>query len=187
MKRLLFFAFAVLAATVTLWLGGRACYAPSQRHEEDESWPYALGRLSDVPKRYPSHEASTNAVEVARLAEGVEVDLGQEAVSRARPKPSRTRALRPAMRKYIAGEVNTASDTVEAPPQEITRFLQEHADALTAVRAQLNANAPPRSTAIAAATTPRRGSISTLSGSSAAACSPSPIGGAPPAPSPRRR
>jgi hypothetical protein len=145
MKRVLTFAGAIVIATLLLWLAGRACFRPSQRNEEDATWPYGLGKLRDVPKLYPSHEASTNALEVTRLAADLEVDLTQEI--RRTPSPfreSRAQRLRPSIRTYLGGAIATASDVVDAPPAEVVAFLAEQNAALGALRAQLNANAPPR-------------------------------------------
>lgn len=145
MKRALLFAGVAIVVTLALWLAGRALYAPSERREEDAVWPYGLGKLRDVPKRYPSVDLNTNAVEVIRRAEALEIDLVQETSGPPRPPhPSRPRALRPVMRKYLLDSVNDARTQVDAPPEALGRFLTEHEDALAAERAQLNANAPPR-------------------------------------------
>jgi hypothetical protein len=145
MKRALLFAGVAILVTAALWLGGRALYAPSERGEEDAAWPYALGKLRDVPKRYPSVDLNTNAAEVIRLAEALEIDLAQETSGPPRPpRPSRPRTLRPVLRKYLLDSVNDVRAEVDAPPEAVTQFLAEHDGALAAVRAQLNANAPPR-------------------------------------------
>jgi hypothetical protein len=146
MKRtLLYFAGAAILLTGVLWLAGRTLYAPSERREEDAVWPYDLGKLRDVPKRYPSVDLNTNAADVIRLAEALEIDLAQEANGPPPPPhPSRPRTLRPVMRKYLLDSVNDGREQVEAPPETLAQFLAEHQSALTAVRAQLNANAPPR-------------------------------------------
>ncbi len=145
MKRLLLFAGAIVVVTPLLWLAGRACFAPSLKHEEDATWAYGLGRLRDLPKRYPSHEASTNAVDVTRLAIDLEVDLAQEAGGAPRPpRANPVRKLRPAIRTYLANAVHAPGDAGDGPPGEVAAFLAEHDAPLAALRAQLNANAPPR-------------------------------------------
>jgi hypothetical protein len=48
------------------------------------------------------------------------------------------------MRKYILDIVNDEGARVDAPPEAVGQFLTGHQNALAAVRAQLNANAPPR-------------------------------------------
>ncbi len=146
MKRTLLFAAGILAVTLLVWLAGRGLYAPSERrNEEDAAWPYNLGKLRDVPKRYPSVDLNTNAAEVVRLAEGLEIDLAEETSGPPRPPhPSRPRALRPVMRKYLLDSVNDARAQTGAPPNALAQFLAEHGEALAAIRAQLNANAPPR-------------------------------------------
>src|SRR5258708_20136854 len=124
MKRLLLFAGAIVVVTMLLWLAGRACFAPSQKHEEDAAWEYGLGRLRDLPKRYPSHEASTNAVDVTRLAIDLDVDLAQETGGVPRPpRANPVRKLRPAIRTYLANSVHAPDDPVDAPPPEAPPFL----------------------------------------------------------------
>src|SRR5260221_7691273 len=143
MNRFVTFAGAVVVATLLLWLAGRACFKPTQHYEEDATWPYGLGKLRDLPKRYPSHEASTNAVEVTRLAAVLEVSLSP-ANAASPPGESRVGKLRPAIRTYLKSNIESSSDTVDAPPAEVETFLAEHDAALAALRAQLNNNAPPR-------------------------------------------
>lgn len=145
MKRLLLLSGGIVVVTLLLWLAGRACFAPSQRYEEDAAWPYGLGKLRDLPKRYPSHEASTNAVEVTRLALDLEVDLAQETSGVPHPPhTSPVRKLRPSIRAYLATAVAAEDGTVDSPPADVAAFLAGRGSALDALRTQLNANAPPR-------------------------------------------
>ena len=145
MRRLLLLVSTIVAVTMLLWLAGRSCFAPVPRKEEAAVWPYGLGKLSDLPKRYPSHEASTNAVEVIRLARDLDIDLAQEAGGAPHPpQASPVRKLRPAIRSYLASAVAATGDAAGPPPEDVSAFLATHRAALDALRTQLNANAPPR-------------------------------------------
>lgn len=142
MKRILIFAGTIAVVTLVIWLAGHALYAPPKHPLDGTPWPYALGRLRDVPKRYPSQDVSTNAAEVVRLAAALDIDLEQETT---RPRgPSRLIPLRSATREYLASTLSVPGDHREPLPAPIAQYLAGHQPALAAVRAQLNANAPPR-------------------------------------------
>jgi hypothetical protein len=82
---------------------------------------------------------------VAQLASALEIDLVQESGNHARStRPGYPRTMRPAMRAYLVSTLNASDDASAAPPTAVVAFLTEHEAALAAVRAQLNANAPPR-------------------------------------------
>lgn len=142
MKRIFIFGGMIAVATLVIWLAGHALYAPPKHPGDDTPWPFALGRLRDVPQRYPSHDVNTNAAEVVRLAAALEIDVQQED-TRSR-EPYHPRALRAAMRKYVVETLRREGDAGGPPPEAIAQFLAGHQPAIAAVRAQLNANAPPR-------------------------------------------
>src|SRR5258708_34876445 len=114
MKRIVLFAAALLGVTLAIWLAGHALYAPPKHPVDDTPWPYALGRLRDVPKRYPSQDVSTNAAEVTRLAAALDIDLQQQTT---RPRgPSRLLPLRATMREYLDRPLIAAGDHTEPMP-----------------------------------------------------------------------
>lgn len=139
MKRALLFAGALAVATALLWLAGHALFKPPQRHDDEASWPYGLGKLRDVPKRYPSHDMSTNASDVVQLAAALGVDLAQETTT---PRPAD--AMWPKVTQYVIDNVALGSDDVSEPAPALAQFLSHHEASLAALRAQLNANGPPR-------------------------------------------
>jgi hypothetical protein len=139
-KRALLFIAAIAAATALLWLAGHALLRPPrQQHENDADWPFGLGKLRDVPKRYPSHDVSTNAAAVVQLAAALGVELAQET-----PSPRPPNAAWPAVTQYVIDNVGDGSDAVAEPSPALAQLLSKNETALATLRAQLNANAPPR-------------------------------------------
>jgi hypothetical protein len=54
------------------------------------------------------------------------------------------RALRPALRSYLARSAGSQDDSVPLPPPEVATYLRQHEAPLQALRTQLSANPPPR-------------------------------------------
>lgn len=142
MKRVWIFFLAAFAVAGAIWLAGRVMTAPRKLTEPEAVWPFALGRLRDVPKRYPPHEASTNATMLITLAAAVDVDLTEEAGGR-RP-PSHAREVPEELRTYLVEEVAKPGDVVAAPPPTVATWLRQKAEGFGALRAHLNANPSPR-------------------------------------------
>jgi hypothetical protein len=127
-KRVVWFAIAFGAVTTVIWLAGRSLFAPPATHESDAAWPRDLGTLRDLPKRYPAHDASTNALEITRIAE----DL------------VKLRTLRQTMFTHLAAQVVKPDDSIDALPASVADFFRDHVASIDALRQQLIANAPPR-------------------------------------------
>jgi hypothetical protein len=145
MRRLALLLSAAVVTAALLWLAGRVLFSPPKPREDTGAWPYGLGRLSDAPKRYPSHEASTNAIEVTRLAAQLGVDLEQETGGRpSTAPPGPVRAMRPLLRTYLSKSIASPDDRVSPLSPEVATFLRQHEAPLQALRTQLAANLPPR-------------------------------------------
>jgi hypothetical protein len=142
MTRRIIFIVAVVVVTILVWLAGRAFFAPPPLTESSAAWPYGLGSLNDFAKRYPPHEASTNANEIVRIAKALDVDM---AIVQPRSRPSETmRKLRQSFVRYLASEVAKSDDSIDEPPPDVKQYLDEHRAALDELRAQLIANSEPR-------------------------------------------
>lgn len=142
MTRWILFLCGVAAVSLIVWMAGHALMTPPRMTESTAPWPYALGTLNDLPKRYPAHDASANAQEIVRIAAKLDVDVSQD------PRHRTTRPVMQSLRSqfidYLAGEVKTDDDTIGEPPAKVQEYLASHRAAIDELREQLIANAEPR-------------------------------------------
>jgi len=102
------------------------------------AWPFGLGTLDDVVKRFPRSGIDPTATRVAAIAEHLDVPIRVAGASREVIGRKRL-PLQP----YLADQIARADDTVDAPPAEIRQFLDEHVAALDELRTLLSGGAVP--------------------------------------------
>ncbi len=106
--------------------------APEPKGRE-AAWPFALGTLDDVAKRFPRSSDDATATRLAAIAKRLDTPIRMSGTS----KRVAVRRRRLPFQAYLAAQIAKPDDTVDAPPAEIRQFLDEHVAAIDELRTLL--------------------------------------------------
>lgn len=132
-KLLLAVVVLVVGAWVTVWVLGTL----ELRQNVSRKWAAGLGRVDDVPKRFPAAEQSEGATRLVQLADAAGVNLLPKKRGSAQPQD-----LRKAIGDYTKAQFERSGDAIDAPPPAVARYLAANAAALDAVRDHILGGAP---------------------------------------------
>lgn len=137
MKTLLLWLVALVVCVLAVNFIGSSVMETVTR---DPEWPGGLGKLSEMPKRYPPVAESAAAKKLVRLASaaGIELRRGVNEEGTASGWDER----RKAMQAYLSTQLERSGDAIDLPPAEVTQWLIRNAAALDAVRDHLLSGAP---------------------------------------------
>lgn len=139
MKKVVLAITAVVAVAVLGWMGTgvAGCYVEDQ--SASKSWPAMLGSLTEVPKRFPAHPQNAAATKLVQLAAAASVDVKPLAPGEKRrtTRTSETDRLFRAMGDWVNTQIERPGDAIDAPPENVARFLENSDAPMTAVRAHL--------------------------------------------------
>lgn len=123
--RFLVMIVVTLAAIVTLIAVSARL---SMREELIEVWPAGLGSIRNVPHRYPAHPTTPAARRLTALGASMGLQLGatgEKVVTVRLP-----RELDKQFIDYVYAQLEKPDDSVDAPPQDVTKALSEREQAL---------------------------------------------------------
>jgi hypothetical protein len=103
----------------------------------DRPWPYGLGVVADAPKRYPPAKTSEAATKLMTLARNAQVSLRYESDRRSVDDDTRE-----AFADYVRTQLGRGNDTIDAPPDAVTRWLADNAAPLDEIRALARGGEP---------------------------------------------
>ena len=106
-------AFIALAATLALavWLAAVVSAQHTRETTVARDWPMGLGKLDEVPKRYPPRDTSNDAARLTALAAAVGVDLAVP--------PALPRVDRAPLNRWVDAQITRADLGLDPPPPEI--------------------------------------------------------------------
>lgn len=121
----------LLVALVAGWAVTYGLAQMRAREYAAREWPSGLGRIADIPRRYPASATNAAATKLVALAKELEIDFRRG--SREQPLP----AIRKETTEYVRAQLKRGSGAIAAPPGALATHLAKHADHLAAVRAHL--------------------------------------------------
>ncbi|HWW61175.1 MAG TPA: hypothetical protein VN181_07400, partial [Thermoanaerobaculia bacterium] len=101
------------------------------REYEAREWPIGLGRIADVPHRYPMTGRNAAATKLISLANDLEINFRSGA--REQPLP----AIRKETTDYLQSQLKRSSGPIDPLPPALAAHLAKHAEALAKLRAHL--------------------------------------------------
>jgi hypothetical protein len=130
-------ALAVIMAGLSAWRVGQV----------ERSWAATLGTRESILRRFPPSDADPAALELERLAAAIGIDLTPR-TGTARARPGREQALAYSRAKtelgpYLNRQLGRTERAIDPPPAYVQTFIETHAAAIEAVRAQLESGRVP--------------------------------------------
>jgi hypothetical protein len=122
-----------------VWFLGAYLMSPPEAKGREAAWPFALGTLDDVAKRFPRSSIDPTATRVAAIADRLDTPMHVAGAS----KRAVVQSKRLPLQSYIAAQIVRQDDAIESPPSEIRQFLDEHVAALDELRTLLASDAVP--------------------------------------------
>src|SRR5688500_5057012 len=136
-KTLLLWLLAVVVCVIAAnWIGSSVM----ETVIHDPEWPAGLGKLSDVPKRYPPVVQSAAATKLVQLASAAGIQLRRDVNEEGTAEGWDER--RAAMEEYIRTQLERSGNAIDLPPAEVVQWLTRNAAALDAIRDHLLSGAP---------------------------------------------
>jgi hypothetical protein len=135
MKKTMLAIVAILfAAWAGLWVGSTVM---SRTHSSRE-WPAGLGRVQDVPSRYPTTTLSPGAAALMTLSAAAGIDLAPRQLDE---RPAVDQAVFEAIQKELSEwsglQLAKTSGTIDDPPAAVVAYLTRYQSQLDAVRDHL--------------------------------------------------
>jgi len=133
-KAVLWFVAVLVSVWALLYLGAGILDRSDRTHE----WPNGLGSIDEVPKHFPDTEMSRGAVELARFAAPIGVNVKpREKGGTADTAGDPYDKVNVAVGDYLRAQLERPAMAIDPPPAEVGQFLDENAAAIDAVRDHL--------------------------------------------------
>ncbi len=137
---------AFLAACV--WIMGGDAWAARREGRSEFAWNAAFGRLEELTKKYPKVETNETAkrLEVLAKAPGFDFDLApavRTAGSPPRRRPPVEERMAQVTGDFLSAQIGQPEASIEEPPEELTRFIEEKRDGLDGIESLLIAGPSP--------------------------------------------
>lgn len=133
-KTILVIVATLIAAWAGLWVGSTVM---SRKHSNSE-WPAGLGRVQEVPSRYPATKLSAGAVELMRLSAAAGVDMAPRQLDE---RPAVDAAVMDAVKKDLSEwsglQLAKTTGPIEGAPAPIVAYLAQYQSQLDDVRDHL--------------------------------------------------
>jgi hypothetical protein len=146
LRRVVVLSLAAVFLATGLWLVGGNMWAARREEQCDLAWTAAFGSLDDLKKKYPKRETNEAAKQVEELSKVLGFDLAPSV----RTVGTMPRPLAPAEAKrgqalldYISTQISKPEASIDAPPEELTRFLEEKRGTLEGIESLVIAGPPP--------------------------------------------
>ncbi|MFP5247492.1 MAG: hypothetical protein ACLGH0_12430 [Thermoanaerobaculia bacterium] len=130
MNRTLVVVLVIIGVLVTLLLVVFTVADTTAKRAVTTPWPGGLGSLASVPSQFPPRAQSAAATQLVALAAPLGIDFTP---AKKWTPPSALQATA----DYVRQEQASASSAIAPPPDEVARYLAEHATELDAVREHL--------------------------------------------------
>jgi len=128
----------IVAILIFAWAGLWAGSAVMSRTHSNREWPAELGRIQDVPSRYPETKLSSAAVELMRLSAAAGVDIAPRQL---KERPAVDAAVMDAVKKDLSEwsglQLARTTATIDATPAPVVAYLTRYQPQLDAVRDHL--------------------------------------------------
>lgn len=135
---------AFLAACV--WIMGGDAWAARREGRSEFAWNAAFGPLEDLKKKYPKLETNETAKRLEELAKALGFDLApavRTAGAAPRPRTPAEERRAQATGDFLSAQIGQSESSIEEPPEELTRFIEEKRVALDGIESLLVAGPPP--------------------------------------------
>jgi len=128
----------IVVVVILSWLGLNTAAGVRKNQAAEVPWPSDLGRLQDMPKRFPPAAQNANATRLVELAAAADVEL-RPRTKNVSPKSSGSSAIamRKALGDYTKVQLERTGDAIDAPPPAVAAYLATHDAAMSAVRDHL--------------------------------------------------
>jgi hypothetical protein len=138
-KKVVLAGAAVVAVAVLAWVVSAAGGDYVAKRSAAKAWPATLGSLTAVPKRFPVQEQNAAATKLVQIAAGAGVNVAPLEPGKKRRNLHRdaTDRLLTEIGLYVTAQLERPGDAIEAPPEDVARFLETSDAQLTAVRHHL--------------------------------------------------
>jgi hypothetical protein len=126
-------------------MGGDA-WAARREGRSEFAWTAAFGRLEDLKRKYPKIETNETAKRLEELAKALGFDLApvvRTAGAAPRPRPPAEERTAQTTSDYISAQICRSEASIDAPPEELTRFLEEKRGTLEGIESLVIAGPPP--------------------------------------------
>lgn len=145
-RRVVVFSLAAVFLATGVWVVGGNTRAARREEQCDRAWTAAFGSLDDLKKKYPKREANETAKKLEALTRGTVFDL-TPVVGSVEPKEMRRFSeweRSQGMFEFLMAQIAKPEASIDSPPEEAIRFLEEKRVAVDAIESLLNAEPPPQ-------------------------------------------
>jgi hypothetical protein len=143
--RRVFLSLATLLLLAALWIVGGNMWAARREEQSDRAWTATFGSLEDLKKKFPKRETNEAAKRLEGLTRGTVFDL-TPVVGSIEPEEMRHNTdwnRSQAMFEFLMAEVARPEASIDPPPEEAVRFLEEKRASIDALESLLIAGPPP--------------------------------------------
>ena len=133
-KTLLWIAAILVAVWAAFWAGSLLM----SRTYASREWPEGLGRVEQVPARYPETTMNATASELMRLAAATGIDIGPRYMKDRPPvDPAIMDAVKKDLNEWDGVQLARTTMSIDAAPPAVSAYLTQHQLQLDTVRDHL--------------------------------------------------
>ncbi len=145
LRRVVVFSLAALVLLAVLWIVGGNAWAARREEQCDRAWTATFGSLDDLKKKYPKHETNETAKKLEELTRGTVFDLTPVVGSIEPEEMRRSTEWKRSQGTvdYLLAQIAKPEASIDPPPEEAIRFLEERRVAVDAIESVLIAGPPP--------------------------------------------
>ncbi len=139
-------SIAVVLLATGLWVVGGNAWATRREERCDLAWTATFGSLDDLKKKYPKREANETAKHLEELARGTVFDL-TPVVGSIGPEDMGLGAEWNRSQEtvdFLLAQIAKPEASIDPPPENVIRFLEEKRVILDAIESILAAGPPPQ-------------------------------------------
>lgn len=145
LRRVVVFSLAALLLATGLWVVGGNAWAARREERCDLAWTATFGSLDDLKKKHPRRETNETAKRLEALTRGTVFEL-TPVVGAVEPKQMRRSTEWERSQgtvDFLSAQIAKPEASIDPPPEEAIRFLDEKRVALDAIESILTADSPP--------------------------------------------
>jgi hypothetical protein len=145
LRRVVVFSLAAVLLAAGLWVVGGNMWAARREEQCDRAWTATFGSLDDLKKKYPKRRTNETAKKLEQLTSGTVFDLTPvigSVDSTGKRLGTEWNRSQSAV-DYLLAQFAKPEASIDPPPEETIRFLNERRVALDAIEALLVAGPPP--------------------------------------------
>ncbi|HEX7615927.1 MAG TPA: hypothetical protein VF554_11715, partial [Thermoanaerobaculia bacterium] len=145
LRRVVVFSLAALLLATGLWVVGGNAWAARREEQSNRAWTATFGSLDDLKKKYPKRETNETAKKLEALTRGTVFDLTPvvESIEPEEMRRSTEWKRSQSAVDFLLAQIAKPEASIDPPPGEAIRFLEEKSSALDAMESLLIAGPPP--------------------------------------------